>query len=576
MNKTMKAFTKKQTGIPILTVIFVIIAAQLTLSLTGIDHIQYQDISDQAVGVITDQNGSVAAENVDVSSWNLDPEDTLTITLDLPDQEVYEGGNAIVFFTYNAEIKAYYGEKELTEVGTGIAEEGRLIGHEMVHFDVPDDAWGKSITIELVSREKTRSSFTTAIRLMPSADVRLSPLIGHGLAFVLFFLIAMMSLVIFLQYLFEWLLAGRKYPGIFLFLFCLLVSIWYLGYNEAFFVFSAAERFNALAEYYAIYTAFIPLMIYFAMVSSNERFARFSRIMAWLFAADAAVSIALSFSASPLNLSDLMIFNRLLIGVMMAGIIIRGISIIREKMSAEKVVLSGLAVSSGVALLELIAIMLRSVSWIPAWLQPALYVDYASIGILLFIIILFVTYITEIQNEREMKIRQEELRRLAFVDQLTGIPNRAFLSHKIREMKEIPEDIAVVFMDVDHLKMANDVYGHETGDRLIRVMAQEIEKAYVEAGGQEDLYGRWGGDEFVAVFAAEKEASEFTETLIHNIQEINRKHQFPFPCAVSIGTACGSTNEDGTRRTIKQLLDMADQRMYRNKAVQHVQEAAAE
>lgn len=570
----MKKFCEKQTVISILAVVSLVFLSIILLHVTGMGKFYYTDISDQAVGTIIDADGVVKEKNLKAADWNLGPEETLKIELQLPEHAVYEGMNAVVFNEYNAEITVKYNDRVLAKDGTGIAEKGNLIGDELVHFEIPQDAWGKTVEIEIVSKEKTVNSFTSVMRLMPASDVRLSPLINHELSFLLFTIVLLASIVIVLQYLFAWIIRHRLNSGLFLFLFTMLVSVWYLGYNRAFYVLSASVRFNATVEYYAIYTAFIPLMIYFGLVSSESRFRRFSWIMVWVFSIYAAVSMGLSVSHVPLNLSDLMHGCRLLEVIMILGFVVRGITIRKEKMSQEKLVIRGFGIGAAISLLEIVALTLRSVSAIPIWLQPVLYLDYASIGILMFIAILFVSYMSEMQERREMEIRQEALSRLAFADQMTGIPNRAFMIHTLQEMHDLPADLTAVFMDVDHLKTANDDYGHTTGDKLISTMAELIQEAYMKAGGKDDLYARWGGDEFVAYFRDRETAETFESILQNSLKEINKRHMFPFEAAVSIGMSTVKMNADGTPRTPDQLLSEADENMYRKKASQHLSEGA--
>lgn len=563
----------KQTAVSILALIALILLSALVLRVTGISQIRYLDINDRALGTIADTDGTVIAGNLKENDWNLKPEETLTIDLSLPDEPVYEGADAVVFSEYNCEVTVKYQGRTITEMGKGIDEKGDLIGDQLISFVIPDNAYGHTVQIQIVSKEKTVNSFTTPIRLMPSSDVRFSPLIHHQLAAVLFAMVALISLTITLEYFFTWIVHRKLNPGIFLFLFNFLISMWYLGYHKALYVISSSLRFNETAEYYFVYTAFIPLMIYFAITSSETKFRRFCRIMAWAFGVYALMSFVFSASRVPLNLSDLIIGERVLEAVMLAGFIIRGISIRKEFISQEKIVIRGLAAGSAIALLEIAAIALRSVSGLPAWIQKLFYLDYAAIGILLFICVLFVSYMSEAQERRELRIRQEELRKLAFADPLTGIPNRAFLAHKMKDMAELPEGFTAVFMDVDHLKTANDGYGHSTGDKLIQVMGDLIQRSYHKAGGENDLYARWGGDEFVAYFMDRKTAEKFGAILQEGVAEVNRSHVLPFETAVSIGMAESTRNADGSLCTLEKLLKKADENMYCQKAAQHLNEA---
>ena len=92
-----------------------------------------------------------------------------------------------------------------------------------------------------------------------------------------------------------------------------------------------------------------------------------------------------------------------------------------------------------------------------------------------------------------------DLREAAQVDFLTGLPNRRSVETKLgsvtEEMRRHGTRFAVLFIDLDHFKKINDTYGHEVGDRVIKMAAMTLERntrIY-------NLVGRWGGEEFVAI-----------------------------------------------------------------------------
>jgi diguanylate cyclase (GGDEF)-like protein len=83
----------------------------------------------------------------------------------------------------------------------------------------------------------------------------------------------------------------------------------------------------------------------------------------------------------------------------------------------------------------------------------------------------------------------------AATDSLTGLLNRRSMQNRVRELRRDEPQVAVIVADLDHFKQLNDTYGHETGDRALRLFASTL------AGGlrKQDLVSRHGGEEFVAV-----------------------------------------------------------------------------
>jgi GGDEF domain-containing protein len=92
--------------------------------------------------------------------------------------------------------------------------------------------------------------------------------------------------------------------------------------------------------------------------------------------------------------------------------------------------------------------------------------------------------------------RQERaLRREAVTDPLTGVGNRSALR---RRLDGVTEPVTAAIVDLDGFKPVNDTYGHDTGDAVLRVVAERI----VGAVREDDLVVRFGGDEFAVVFGA--------------------------------------------------------------------------
>jgi len=98
---------------------------------------------------------------------------------------------------------------------------------------------------------------------------------------------------------------------------------------------------------------------------------------------------------------------------------------------------------------------------------------------------------------------EETIRRLAYTDSLTGLPNRTTFTAKLRDRLMKGERGAVLFLDLDRFKVVNDLRGHTAGDELLKAVALNLKMAVRE----QDLVARIGGDEFV-VAVAQTEGSE--------------------------------------------------------------------
>ena len=157
-----------------------------------------------------------------------------------------------------------------------------------------------------------------------------------------------------------------------------------------------------------------------------------------------------------------------------------------------------------------------------------------------------------------------ELAHQAFHDSLTGLPNRALFNerveHALRGAARNGRSVAVIFLDVDGFKSANDRFGHGVGDRLLQEVGQRLTHALRDS----DTVARLGGDEF-AILLEGARLDEATTAADRALQALSEE----FECApgqhlelsASIGIAVA-----GPDATAAALLRDADIAMYRSKA----------
>jgi diguanylate cyclase (GGDEF)-like protein len=103
--------------------------------------------------------------------------------------------------------------------------------------------------------------------------------------------------------------------------------------------------------------------------------------------------------------------------------------------------------------------------------------------------------------------------RLAFVDELTGLPARRALT---METMKLGQRFAIAMLDVDHFKKFNDTYGHDIGDQVLRMVAGRMQRV---AGGGRPF--RYGGEEFTVIFPGKtaEEALPHLDALRESIKE---------------------------------------------------------
>ncbi|MGH3499032.1 MAG: diguanylate cyclase domain-containing protein [Nocardioidaceae bacterium] len=150
----------------------------------------------------------------------------------------------------------------------------------------------------------------------------------------------------------------------------------------------------------------------------------------------------------------------------------------------------------------------------------------------------------------------QELRRLAYLDALTGLGNRRRADELLEDSINRRRNIVLVLLDVDGMKTLNDRSGHDTGDRLLRRLSALISEAAASLGSAVAV--RLGGDEFalIAVDVEPDQVIKAAETLVERASVLD------MDCGMSGGVA-GS--RDLNDPSVKALYRRADAAMYRAK-----------
>ena len=136
-----------------------------------------------------------------------------------------------------------------------------------------------------------------------------------------------------------------------------------------------------------------------------------------------------------------------------------------------------------------------------------------------------------VRDISERKRTEEQIRRLAYCDSLTGIPNRqAFLETLERELhrsKVGNKKFAVLFMDLDAFKRINDTLGHNVGDHLLKIVSERLRETIrpsdlVSRGDQSHNLARLGGDEFT-ILIPDLERVENALNVAHRVKDAMRR-----------------------------------------------------
>jgi len=174
-------------------------------------------------------------------------------------------------------------------------------------------------------------------------------------------------------------------------------------------------------------------------------------------------------------------------------------------------------------------------------------------------------YISVTRDVTEQRRVEEHVRRLAYFDNLTGLPNRGLfqdrLEHALQRAQRHAGRVALLFLDLDRFKEVNDSLGHLVGDRLLKLTAARLQSLIRE----EDTIARFGGDEFTVLLESVKDRSSVQSVAEKIVEAISQPFEIDGH-RLQIGTSVGISCYPRDGVDIVTLIKNADAAMYEAKA----------
>jgi len=165
----------------------------------------------------------------------------------------------------------------------------------------------------------------------------------------------------------------------------------------------------------------------------------------------------------------------------------------------------------------------------------------------------------------KLRLELQELRRTVLMDSLTEVWNRTYLERRLRgliaEYQGQERGAGVAFVDIDHFKQVNDTYGHNIGDKVLKMVAATLRYSLRD----NDVVGRWGGEEFLIILYdvdslnSLRNICEKLRTLVQ-FSTIELEGKGAIGVTVSIGATLLQRND-----TPETIVNRADGLMYRSK-----------
>ena len=439
--------------------------------------------------------------------------DIVYFHIQLPDENPYPN-TTVCAIVYNCETELISQNKTIFEYGKDIRENGGNLGNTFINATISDDVFGDEIIVKCTVPEGANLTKLENVRLMPSEYSMRYVLINHEIDFVFCICIAGVSIIGILLMITLGKFSGIAREGIYLFMFFLLTSLWVLGSNDMLYIFINNPMICSNLEYFSMFLMPVPFCLFLSLELKNKFrkiYLILSAFYAVIFFAVMALNIFGSFHFFRFTHTERILF--------VVGLTVTVFALLISKDNdtiSKRIIKIGTICSICVMTIEVIRYELRDTSYL---FRQLFSTSLSVFGIMIFVFSLFYGYYTKLSTEI---MRKKSLEQVAFIDGMTGIANRNAVNGFLQALSP-GECYSIIFFDVNDLKMANDKYGHEYGDKLITIVAAALKDSFEQYDG---FYGH-------------NNAADITTQCIENFSRIiasaNKDKLLPFTIRVAYG-----------------------------------------
>lgn len=473
----------------------------------------------------------------------------------LPEKPADDVNYSLFSHDYNCVVTVKYKDRILFTYGKEAADKGREPGHFLIRADIPDEAWGSTVTAEFLNVDYSQPYTLNSFVILPTADKTKYIFNGSAIPYYISIMFGVLCFIVLIPLLLWNNKTQRKAELLTLMAFCLHTTFWSMGYQKMFFVTYDNNILIGDLEYIGIFGQAACLSIYMALIEEKGLYKKTVSVLAVVSSVYYIVSTVLNYTTESWHYCRMLTPVHFFIGI---GIIILFVHFARPKKNISYQ-------EKSLRTASIVFLIFISVDFIIYFANArgftAVDVAFVPFGLFSFLLIISVSYLMYLV-EFIMEARDKErLHEMAYTDGMTGVKNRRACLEMLSKLGKTDDEYGIVFFDVNNLKTANDQYSHDTGDRLICLSAKAISEAF----GEECFCGRYGGDEFIVCIncsnAGEKIEKKL-EIFRQKLSEINNRKELPFPISIACGYAVSSENMN---LSSEEIINLADQKMYENK-----------
>ncbi|MBQ6441934.1 MAG: GGDEF domain-containing protein [Lachnospiraceae bacterium] len=458
---------------------------------------------------------------------------------------------------YLSTVEVMVDGKTLYSYGVDLAEQGKFVGSGYHFIQLPPDAAGKEIVIEIIAASNGAMSNIPPMTILPTEYVYEEFYDTHIVSICCGIFLFTLGVILTFFGLLTQIQKSNLIPLIHIGVFSILIGYWAQCNTKIIQLYSVDLSWNTATEYMSLYYAMLPLLL--LVLALRKEAAKWKRVILVvifvLMLVFALTTTVLHFSGRLFFPETITVFHILAVaaalGMLLASVVFR-----KDHSTPQDRVLN----------LALVEILITGVVDIlrfnvQKYLMPDREIMSASIlpfGVLIFILLLIISYLIGLYGSVIDETEKETLTRLAYQDTLTNLYNRSMSEKLFEECDAGQEDYTLINLDLNGLKKVNDTYGHVQGDQLIKDFAEILTTSFADIG----TVIRMGGDEFAVVL---KNVDAHTvEDAIDRMEREEEKASWRGEYEISASYGIASRREM-PEVTAEHVYKVADERMYEMK-----------
>lgn len=508
------------------------------------------------IGTVFDNTCIDLRKNREVEKWELTPEEKdgdFWFTFAVPENDVE--GEAIAFHSAHVNIEVFIDGEKVYTLYASNPKLNRSTGYQWNFVKLTREDMGKEMSIRMIPAYQGVTP-DQVFYLGDELDIGAAICFANGPRFLQAVLILLVGIVLFV-YSFFILEKGKIDDSLSHFaIFAILLACWSILESPISDFVAVWPVANMVLNHYVLMIMPTAFVLFIRNVFSNKNHKAWK---VYLLINTVVITLRTLLQVAMIaDLKETLWMTQLSIVLFAAVGIVMGIwevwkSKISEQMKLTFICLFGIFIATVLDLVSFQIFHKKSI--------------FGMLGFFAYVIVMSVDMVKKSRKIMERAHETRLYRKLAYTDELTGAYNRTAFQHDIDSQITMDEQTGervvlpnTIFMfDLNDLKVCNDTYGHENGDKYIKMVSDVL----IRTIGIDGRCYRIGGDEFCAIMPTQNqnEIDSKLISIVREIQELDKKG-FVVPVSVAVGYAVFDSEYD---ETLEDTMKRADVLMYQNK-----------